>query len=138
MRTSRSSSGRVKRTPVSQRQPLFVRGKDPAFEYRFVNDNNDRIGQFLEAGWEIVAAKDVKVGDKRVDIATAEGSNAQVSVGKGDKAFLMRIKKEWYQEDQEAKQEHINELEATMQRDARDGTYGNLSNKNALARESKD
>src|ERR1700752_1670997 len=93
---SKSPSGRVRRTPVGLRNRLSVLGKDANFEYRIVNDTNDRIGQFLDAGWELVDASAVRVGDRRVDTASSEGSKAQVSVGNDTKAFVMRIKKEWY------------------------------------------
>jgi hypothetical protein len=76
-----SPSGRPKRTPVGTRNKLTVQGKDPNYVYRIVNDVGDRIQQFIDAGYEIVEAKDVRVGDKRVETASSEGSQAQVSVG---------------------------------------------------------
>lgn len=119
---------RVKRTPIAGRNVLTVTGKEPGYEYRIVNDAGDRIAQFLDAGYELVDASAVTVGDKRVNKATPEGTKAQVSVGKGDKAFVMRIKSEFYQEDQKMKQEHVNRLEATIKQTA-SGTadYGKLT-----------
>ena len=64
--------------------------------------------------------------DKRVDKTSAEGSISQISVGQGVKAYVMRIKKEWYDEDQLAKQRYINEVEAATKAKALDGNYGNL------------
>lgn len=113
-RVSTSPSGRTKRTPINGRNVLTVTGKEPGWHYRVVNDAGDRIAQFLEAGYELVDASTVKVGDKRVDSAAAEGSKAQVAVGKGEKAFLMRIKDEWYKEDQDAKQVEIKKLEQSI------------------------
>ena len=107
---------RPKRTPIAKRDILSVQGKDPNFHYRIVNDSGDRIQNFKEAGYEPVLASDVRIGDKRVNSATPEGSLAQVSVGGGQKALLMRIPKEWYDEDQAAKQTEINRLEqSTLQ-----------------------
>lgn len=123
---SKSPRGRPARTPVGKRQKLFVKGKDPEFEYRFVNDTDSRIDAFLDAGWTIDEAKNVKIGDKRVDVPTSEGAKAQVSVGSGMKAFLMKIPKEFYAEDQATKQAAINELEGTMKNDALAGNYGKL------------
>lgn len=111
---SKSPSGRTKRTPVGTRNILSVANKDPNFEYRVVNDTGDRIAAFEDAGYELVDAKDVRVGDKRVDRATPEGSKAQVAVGKGDKAFVMRIPKELYNEDQERKMQQIRKLEQSI------------------------
>lgn len=76
---SKAPSGRVRRTPVGTRHILTVTGKDPDYHYRIVNDESDRVQQFLDAGYELVNANDVQVGDKRVNSASAEGSAAQVS-----------------------------------------------------------
>jgi hypothetical protein len=119
---------RVKRTPVGQRNVLTVSGKEPEFTYRVVNDTGDRIAQFIEAGYEFVDAATHRVGDKRVNSASPEGSKAQVSVGKGDKAFVMRIKNEWYSEDQLAKQKEIDRLEQSIKQTASGtGDYGSVS-----------
>lgn len=119
---------RVRRSSVNGgRNVLRVEGKDPDFEYRVVNDTGDRIAQFEARGYEIVSDKTVKVGDRRVANPTAEGSPVQVSVGGGQKAYLMRIKKEWYEEDQKAKQETITETEQAMKRDsAKNADYGKI------------
>lgn len=113
-RIARSPSGQ-KRTPINGRNVLTVTGKEPGYTYRVVNDVGDRIQQFLDAGYELVDGSAVKVGDRRVDNASAEGSKAQVSVGKtGEKAFVMRIKDEWYKEDQVAKQAEVDRLEQSI------------------------
>jgi hypothetical protein len=123
---AKSPSGRVRRTPVGVRNVLTVRGKDPAYEYRIVNDTGDRVEQFKGAGYDVVMASDVVVGDRRVNKASAEGSVAQVAVGGGDKAVVMRIKKEWYDEDQARKQHFVNETEASTKTEALKGNYGKL------------
>ncbi len=116
---------RKTRRPVGQRNVLNVLGKDPNYHYRIVNDTGDRIAQFQDAGYEIVEAAAVRVGDKRVNNATPEGSKAQVSVGMGDKAFVMRIAKELYEEDQEAKLNQVRQLEETIKRPS--GDYGKIT-----------
>lgn len=123
---AKAPRGRAKRTPIGQRNVLTVAGKDSDYEYRIVNDSGDRIQSFLDAGYEIVRDEDVKVGDKRVNKATPEGSAAQLSVGQGQKAFVMRIRKEWYQEDQASKQVYNDQVENTIKQKALDGTYGKL------------
>jgi hypothetical protein len=123
---AKAPRGRTRRTPIGTRNVLTVAGKDPNYVYRIVNDSGDRINEFLEAGYELVPEDSVKVGDKRVNKASSEGSNAQISVGQGQKAFVMRIRKEWYQEDQAAKQQRVDQLEATIKDKALDGTYGKL------------
>lgn len=124
---SKSPSGRVTRTPVGSRNVLSVRGKEAGFEYRVVNDDSDRIEQFKAAGYEVVLAKDVTIGDKRVSATSPEGSAASVSVGDGKKGVVMRIREDWYKEDQSAKQRAVSELESTTKQDAIDGSgYGKL------------
>ena len=123
---AQAPSGRVKRVPIGTRNVLTVDGKDPNYEYRIVNDTSDRVQMFKDAGYEIVSANNIRVGDKRVGQASAEGSISQVSVGNGDKAFVMRIKKEWYQEDQARKLAEVKNLEDATKQKALDGTYGKL------------
>lgn len=123
---AKAPSGRVKRTPVTGRNVLTVGGKDPEFHYRIVNDDGDRVQMFIDAGYEIVEAENVQVGDKRVGTTSSEGTKAQVSVGGGQKAYVMRIRKEWFDEDQAAKQQKVTELESSTKQKALDGTYGNI------------
>jgi hypothetical protein len=122
----KAPSGRVRRIPLSGRNVLTVQGKDPNYAYRIVNDEEDRIARFQDAGYELVADEDVTVGDKRVSKPTAEGTVKQISVGGGKKAFLMRIRKDWYEEDQKAKQDFVDRQEATTKQKALSGTYGSL------------
>lgn len=123
---AKAPRGRTRRTPIGQRNVLTVAGKDPNYVYRIVNDSGDRINEFLDAGYELVDEDSVKVGDKRVNKASAEGTKSQISVGQGQKAFVMRIRKEWYDEDQAIKQQRVDQLEATIKEKALDGTYGKL------------
>jgi len=119
---------RKRRTPVNgTRNVLNVRGKDPAFEYRIVNDTGDRIAAFEEQGWEVVTDNTIQIGERRVNNPTAKGSVVSASVGQGMKAVLMKIPKEFYQEDQEAKAAAIAETEADIKNRARqEGFYGKL------------
>lgn len=125
MRRTAEGQTRVKRTPIGSRNVLTVVGKDPNYEYRIVTDAGDRIQQFLEAGYELVDGKGVSVGDRRLDNPSAEGTKAQVSVGAGQKAFLMRIPKEFYEEDQAAKAARVKELENAIKNPG-SGDYGKV------------
>jgi len=123
---SKPPSSRPQRTPIGTRNVLTVAGKEPGYEYRIINDSGDRVAEFLEAGYELVKENSIKVGDKRVNKSSSEGTVSQISVGQGQKAFVVRIKKEWYDEDQALKQLKVNELEASTKSKALDGTYGKL------------
>jgi len=124
----KSPRGRPTRVPVGARNVLTVIGKDPDYEYRIVNDEGDRIAAFQDAGYEIEKASAVRVGDKRVNNASPEGSLAQVSVSKktGDKAFVMKIRKEFYKEDQDAKARKLRQIEDTIKQPSGDGKYGSV------------
>lgn len=112
---------RPKRTPIGRRGKLTVSNKDANYEYRFVNNKDGRVEMFQEAGWE--ACPSTQVGDKRVENASALGSVAEVGVGLGDKAVLMRIPKEWFAEDQAAKQAQVDATEQTIKDKVRN-THG--------------
>ena len=112
--TPRARAPRTTRVPVTERNILSVKGREPGWHYRIVNDQGDRIQQLMDAGYELVEAESVQVGDKRITSVAPEGSKAQVSVGGGVKAFVMRQKQEWYDEDQAAKQARVNKLEESI------------------------
>lgn len=117
-----------RRTPINGvRNVLSVQGKEPGFHYRIVNDEGDRVAQFEAQGYEIVTDPKIKVGERRIANPTKEGSPVRTSVGGGVQAYVMRIREDWYKEDQEAKQAHVNETEAAMKKDALKGAdYGKL------------
>lgn len=119
---------RTRRTPINgTRSRLSVRGKEPGYVYRIVNDTDDRVQTLQEMGYEIVTDSKVSVGDKRIANPTQEGSPIKVSVGQGVNAYVMRQKQEWFDEDQAAKNAKNDELEAQMKREAKDsGFYGKL------------
>jgi hypothetical protein len=119
---------RTRRTPINgTRNRLNVRGQEEGYVYRIVNDIDDRVQTLQEMGYEIVTDKNVTVGDKRIANPTQEGSPVKVSVGQGVQAYVMRQKKEFFDEDQQAKNARNDELEATMKREAKDaGFYGKL------------
>lgn len=121
----KSPSGRIKRADAKQ-GPLTVRGKEPGYIYRIVNDVDDRVESFKDAGYTVVDDKDVNVGTKRVDRAATEGSVKRISVGNGIKGVLMRQREDFYREDQEDKEARIRELERASKKEALDGNYGNL------------
>ena len=118
---AKQPSGRVQRVPVGQRNLLTVKGKDPNYSYRIVNDVDDRIAQFQEAGYEVVPRGTVEVGDKRANVGNPVGTAHHFSVGGGQKAVLMRQRKEWFEEDQKRKADFVNAQESTIKQKALDG-----------------
>lgn len=125
---SKAPRGRPTREPVGLRNRLKVYNEDPNYEYRWVVDydgTGDRIEQFKQAGYEVVPKGMHRVGDSRVAIPAPEGSSEVLSVGGGQKAVLMRQKKEWYDEDQKAKAKRVEDSEQALKNPNLDGSYGN-------------
>jgi len=124
LRPASERADRPRRTPISgKRNILTVRGKEPGFEYRIAKDSPGRIDELMEAGYEIVTHS-AEVGDKRVGTPTSEGSPVKVSLGRGETGYLMRQKKEWYDEDQAAKEAEIKAREESMIDQATRENYG--------------
>lgn len=119
-----------KRIPMGKRAVLRFENQDPNYRYRVFNDKPEMMGQRLRdaenAGWEYV--KDMReLEDNRVGKTSAMGSTVTKPVGGGVTGVLMRKKKEWFEEDQAAKQQEVDEREAGLVRDADvDGRYGSI------------
>jgi len=130
MATGKHPSGRPKsRGKIGgSRNVLTVTGADPTKVQRIVNDTGDRINQMIDAGWEIVTDSNISVGDRRVANPTKEGSPVRVSVGGGQQAYVMQIRRDWYEENQAEKAAHVTELEQGMKQEAKQAAdFGKLS-----------
>jgi len=123
------ATAKPKRTPIGgSRNVLTVAGGDTEnYEYRIVNDTGDRVSMFQSHGYEIVSDDNIMVGDRRIANPTKEGSPVRVSVGGGMQAYLMRQKKEFYQEDQSTKQKTVDNTEGAIKAQAKKSAdYGKL------------
>mgnify|MGYP001606547382 CR=1 FL=1 len=123
-----AKQARKARIPVSgPRDILTVHGKQADKEYRFVLDTPGRIQRFEDGGWEkVTITKGMEVGTSAVDRGSVVGSVVTKIGGQGQTLVLMAIPKEWYDEDQKAKQDAITALEATQRADSMEGNYGSL------------
>ncbi len=110
------------RIPVSGiRDIMTVLGKDPHFVYRFVVDKMERgarMMRFERGGWTYARIDDlhggITVGEESVYKSKDHGSIVRFPSGEGLFSYLMKIKKEWYDEDQAAKAAAIDEVEQTI------------------------
>ena len=102
------SNPRVKRTPVGgARDLLTVLDKDPNYHYRFVmSDIPGRVQRFKDGGYEVVT-EDHEIGQNVVDRGSKLGSGVTAHAGGGRMYVLMRIPREWYDEDQKTKQDPV-------------------------------
>jgi hypothetical protein len=118
---------RVVRKPLHQRGPLTISGeKDSNFVYRFVNDVGSRVDQLKQAGYEMVTDENLVVGEARVSDAGQHGSAKRVVSKDGTVSYLMRQKKEWFEEDKAAKRERNDEITNQIKSKAADGMYGSI------------
>lgn len=132
-----NTKSRPERTPMGGfRDVLTVKGLDPEYEYRWVLDqseNGQRIMMFLQAAWEFVTSESgVSVGQNSVYKSDNVGSIVRQSAGNGEYLYLMRILKEYYEEDKIASQQRIDDLEDAMIRDTgkepgSDDLYGSVN-----------
>ena len=114
--TKKVPEGRPARQPMTRRNRLNVKDRDPNYHYRIFTDVDDRIEAAKAAGYE-VDTENKSLSDMRVDVPGGIGS-AVVPLGAGRKGVLMRFRKDWYIEDQAVKQKEITDVEATIKRTA--------------------
>lgn len=119
---------RTRRSPLEGgRDKLAVANQDPNFVYRWVNDTPGRIDELRERGYEVVTS-DVEVGQSKVDRGSKVGSAPVIQAGGGITAVLMRIPREWYNEDLAAKASENDAMEAAMRTRAKQaGDYGSVN-----------
>lgn len=120
---------RERRLPINgARNVLKVKGMEPGYHYRVVNDVDDRIDELKEYGYEIVMDNTVSVADRKVAVPTSEGSPVRVSVGGGMYGYVMRIKNEYFKENRQAHDRHVDESEKQMIKDAKKkADYGDIT-----------
>lgn len=135
-RPSKESRKRPERVPVGGfRDKLTVQGRDPNFVYRWVLDmdaTGSRVLNFLQGGYEFVKGDEVIIGETYVFASPDYGSIIRRPGNKqGDYLYLMKIRKEYYEEDAKAKQDLVNQTEDALYspdslRGDREGVYGDI------------
>lgn len=127
-RPTEDRAERVRRSFVGDTADIMtVVGKDPEYEYRWVNDERGKVERAIEAGYDVVLEEHlIGAGTEKT-----AGSANTITVDRkhGVKAVLMRIKKEWAEEDRRARARAIAQSEETLFKEEReaDGRYGTLT-----------
>lgn len=121
---NRQTENKPRRVPVSGlRDILAVYGKEKDMAYRFVKDSDEggsRIQRFKRGGYEFTDGSDkgkITIGEECV--YSSKKSNGTIirypveadKHGRPQYLYLMEIRKDWYDEDQAAKQDAIDETE---------------------------
>lgn len=130
-------ASRPNRTPIhGARDVLKVEGVPRGLHTRWVNDVDDRILRFREAGYEFVTSKGILVGDRTVEQTPEAESNIGSVVckrvghveGRPLMAYLMAIEEEFFEEDQKRKQDKITRKEQGItQPNREEGQYGKVT-----------
>lgn len=118
---NKQTANKPKRVPVSGlRDIMTVTNQDPAFVYRWVQDTGEAGGKVLKykrGGYDFArtdSGETHTVGDDAVYRSESNGSIIRLPTGGGQYSYLMRIPREYYEEDQAAKNEKIDALESTI------------------------
>lgn len=121
-----------KRIPLRERNVLTIEDKYKRedFTYRWVNDTENRIQMFREAGWEPVLDTEqvIEIGDDSVGRESRKGTIVKKSVNEKMDTVLMRLPKDIYDEEQAIKQRELDKSEKAMKRDEqnKEGRYGEI------------
>lgn len=98
------------------RDRLALSNQNPNFVYYWVLDSDERgsrVSYMSEDGWEMVDSKrdQVKVGGDSVYDSPVSGSIYRAHNRDGRFLYLMRIRREWYEQDQKDKDKVLREQE---------------------------
>lgn len=118
----------AKRTPLGvARRKLSLNAQFDGHKCRWINDSGDRVLQARQGGYEHVTkeeleAKGVAIGDEST-VGSDLGSLVSKVVGTKEdgsplRAYLMKIRKEWYEEDQDEKQKSVDEVDRALREGA--------------------
>lgn len=120
--TERSTSTRVRNKFNGTEGKLTVGHQIPGYVLHGFNDSPGRIEQALEGGWEFVHPDEV--GGTKVNVVSRNtdlGDKVRWLVGRtedgqdGQYAYVMKIKQEWYDEDQSTMQAKVNLIDDAIQ-----------------------
>ena len=122
---------RSTRVPVSgNRDILTLKNEDPDFVYYWVLDNNEkgtRIMKFLNAGYIFVTDKEgLVIGEDMVYKSNNVGTVIRYPNPDGRFLYLMKQRRDWYEEDKANKMEQVDELEQSMAEPDVEGKYGSI------------
>jgi len=106
---------------------LDVQGKDPNYHYRWVNDNDGGVQKAEMSGYEFVGKEEVGLSPAAQAMNTGVDTKVRLLGGR-DKGqpfymYLMKVPKEWYEEDKEALADMADSNDATI-RSGRKGLEG--------------
>jgi hypothetical protein len=105
---------------------------DPAFHYKWINDVDDKIQRYMQAGYVNVGAEEgLIIGQRSIDASTGElASVVSRDGGKGITVYLLKQPIEFFNEDKAAKEEATErraDALKTSLNSGQNGTYGDVN-----------
>ena len=123
-----------KRIPLGEQHRLASVDRPVGYVDRWINDVDGRVFKARKAGYEFIDREGSIIKEKDERFQDPEWQNSAMSqpVGGGITAYLMRVKKEFYDEDQAEKQTKIDAQENQMRKKnipgvKTDQVYGEIS-----------
>jgi hypothetical protein len=116
-RPPQKSGVQASRVSYKDRRKTATNNRDPNFHYRIFNADDEKYAGRLEQAQQmgyIYANDGETLGDGQGVEASSIGSSIGTHVGHGTRGVLMKIPKEYYQEDQAAKQAEVDQSEMGM------------------------
>lgn len=106
---------RVKRVPLGVPRAKLDVPKIPGYHTHWLNDEPGRLEAATAGGYEFVHEKELQGEAGNTDL----GEKVSRIVGRNEdgsplRAFLMKLKEEWYREDQRAKQKPVDEVDMAI------------------------
>lgn len=129
--TGKRPSARIPLSGSRKRLHLNEKELDPAFHYKWANDVDDNLRQYIDAGYVHVGADEgLRIGQRAIDNPDGETSSVvSRDVGKGVTTFLMKQPIEFYEEDKGLKEAATNRRDESMRESlnsGHEGTYGEV------------
>lgn len=122
---------RPRRRQYEENGPLYIANPDPNYQYYWAMDfaeNGPKVQRLLNRDWEFVTTDDnLEIGSGFEYEVKDVGSVYRVPADQSGQRyhFLMKIPKEWYEEDMLIEQERITKSERKMlEPDKAEGQYG--------------
>lgn len=105
---------------------LSIEGSIPGYHMHIFNDDPGRIQNAIDNGYEFVTPEEVETGTNVVSNNTDVGDKVRFlvgtdGIGEPKYGYLMKIKQEWYDEDQAALQRRNDMTDAAIKRGKLDG-----------------
>jgi len=137
---SREDTGRKQRTPVGVMRPKMLAPERPGYKRRWFNATEGRLHQALTGDYTFVEDPSLQIGVPDIDNVNRDlGSRVSRVVDKatGQRAYLMEIKDDYYQDDQETKLADVEKIDHRIKTGNLDGVNEGYVPKRGISIETK-